>query len=159
VAQRVSHAGITRLGQYWLRAQLMHDHLHALIDVGGPSLSGIKREDWWKFETYLLHWLAALFVVVEGFNKLKLKDAEVQKLFNEHVGELKKVRHETYHFVVEEKVFPDAFHHQRLNWAEDLHDAVGAHLHELVNRVANIERFMEKRVKLKNPIGGKGAKV
>ena len=89
-----------------------------------------------------------MFVVVEGFNKLKLKDARVQKLFNEHVSDLKQMRHETYHFVVTANPRAGEVISQ-LNWAEELHDAVGNHLREIVNRRASVERFMEKRLKAK----------
>ena len=37
-------------------------------------------------------------MVVEGFNKLKLKDSRVQKLFKEQLGYLKQLRRATYHF-------------------------------------------------------------
>jgi hypothetical protein len=92
------------------------------------------------------HWLSALFVLVEGFNKVKLKDARVQRLFKEHIQHLKMVRHETYHFVLEE----GPSHREilgQLNWAEELHDAIGECIKEHVVLKMHVELFLEKRVK------------
>jgi hypothetical protein len=44
---------------------------------------------------FLFYSLSAQFVLVEGFKKLKLKDARVQKPFKAHIGHLKMVRHRT----------------------------------------------------------------
>jgi hypothetical protein len=100
VAQRISDGASERLARYWFRAQLMRKLVHWMVEES-DNLKTISKDEWWDFETFLLYWLSALFVVVEGFNKLKLKDARVQRLFKEHLKHLKKVRHETYHFVME----------------------------------------------------------
>jgi hypothetical protein len=117
-----------------------------LVEQYEPHLRGLNKDNWWEFETYLVHWVAALFVLVEGFNKLKLRDARVQSLFNANVGHLKASRHETYHFVVERAPFDRTIYkHGGLNWAEKLHDAIGEHVKEIVLRRAKVESFMEKR--------------
>jgi hypothetical protein len=83
-----------RLAEYWFRARLMHDLLHALMEAYDDDLRAIDKDGHsWEFLTYLDYWLSALFVVVEGFNKLKLKDARVQRLFSPHVSQLKELRH------------------------------------------------------------------
>jgi hypothetical protein len=148
---RPTEAEIQQLARYWWRAQVMHGHVWEMRERF-PNLEMKEMDDRWTFETYLLHWLAALFVLVEGFNKLGLRDREVQRLFNEHLGLLKQLRHQIYHFVPERGDVPEMLRHDRLNWAEELHDAIGVHVGELLNRKANIERFMEKRAKLK-PVG------
>ena len=51
---------------------------------------------------FLFYSASPQFVLVEGFKKLKLKDARVQKPSKAHIGHLKMVRHATYHFVHEE---------------------------------------------------------
>jgi hypothetical protein len=82
-----------RLAEYWFRARLMHDLLHALMEAYDDDLRAIDKDGHsWEFLTYLDYWLSALFVVVEGFNKLKLKDARVQRLFSPHVSQLKELR-------------------------------------------------------------------
>ena len=105
----------------------MRDHLHALIDHHDGEIDKVieaGRDT--ELETYLVFWLSGLFVVVEGFNKLNLKDARVQQLFNAHVGELKQLRHETYHFTLERS--PQAI--RNINWAEELHVAIGMFIDE-----------------------------
>ena len=79
----------------------MRDTVHSMVEQHEPGLKTLSKDDWWAFEMFLSYWLSALFVLVEGFNKLKLTDTRVQKLFKEHVRHLKMVRHTTYHFVLE----------------------------------------------------------
>jgi hypothetical protein len=127
----------------------MHDHVHALREHFGPELSKLRKKDWWEFETYLVYWLAALFVLVEGFNKLKLRDARVQALLKEPVGHLKELRHETYHFAAEQSPGGTKIIAQ-LNWAEDLHEALGAHIAEVIDEMAKIERSRKRKKKKKS---------
>jgi hypothetical protein len=105
MAQRIADNASNRLAKYWFRAELMRDIVHKVVGET-DDLKNLPKESWWEFETFLFYWLSALFVLVEGFNKLKLKDARVQKLFKAHVGHLKMVRHATYHFVLEEGPSP-----------------------------------------------------
>jgi hypothetical protein len=91
---------------------------------------------------FLVAVAAGLFVVIEGFNKLKLKDARVQRLFQSHIQHLKTSRHETYHFVVERSRGEII---SQLNWAEDLHKAIGS----------CIEAYVKKRAKDEEPAGRK----
>jgi hypothetical protein len=145
MAQRIADNASNRLAKYWFRAELMRDIVHTVVEET-DDLKNLPKESWWEFETFLFYWLSALFVLVEGFNKLKLKDARVQKLFKAHVGHLKMVRHATYHFVLEEGPSPREMLSQ-LNWAEELHDALGEHIKDVVRRKAQVERFLEKRAK------------
>jgi hypothetical protein len=96
--------GVRRLALYWNRARLMHHLLHQVKDAYDGDLYAIRAEKglaWVEFETFLLYWLAALFVCVEGFNKLRLNDPKVRKLFSAHVNDLKHLRHEVYHFTID----------------------------------------------------------
>ena len=140
---------VARLAQYWFRAKLMHDYLHAMKEECGGNLQTIYDEgNWWELNTYLSYWLSALFVVVEGFNKLKLKDARVQKCFKGHLRHLKAMRHETYHFVASidtnaTKVI------RELNWAEELHEAMGDFLQKYALTKADEEKRAKKALKRK----------
>jgi hypothetical protein len=138
---------VVRLSIYWLRAKLMHDLVHTILDANDRDLGKIEKEGGdLEFMTFLYHWLSGLFVVVEGFNKLRLRDARVQALFKEHLRHLKAMRHETYHFSLGPS--PDAiemFGSGRLNWAEELHEAIGLFLTQVVKRKALAERIMELR--------------
>src|SRR6266702_6716771 len=144
---KVSDAALRSLAQYWFRAQLMRGLTHKMK---GRYLSNVtKRREtafkkrFWEFDAYVSHWLSALFVVVEGFNKLKMYDVRVQKLFKENVGRLKQVRHETYHFSEKMATFEAMIGH--LNWAEELHEAIGEVIGEMVHRRSQVERFLEHR--------------
>ncbi len=140
---------IARLAEYWFRANLMHSLLHGLREEYDNDLDAIYQEGaWWEFSTFLDHWLSGLFVVVEGFNKLKIRDARVQKLFNAHLRDLKSIRHATYHYdtVVENRTKIIG----KLNWAEELHEAIGEVVKEKVERKAAVERFLEFRSKIQS---------
>ena len=122
---------VAGLAKYWFRARLMHELLHLRREGMGSGIANMRQDDWWEIETYLCFWLSALWVVVEGFNKLKLKDARVQRLFKEHMPQLKAFRHETYHFVATARQIPN---HKQLNWAEDLHEGISEFLSEYINK-------------------------
>jgi F0F1-type ATP synthase delta subunit len=98
---------------------------------------------------FLFYSLSAQFILVESFKKLKLKDARVQKPFKAHIGHLKMVRHATYHFVHRRRAEPREMFGQ-LNSAEELQDALGKHIREVVKHKAQVERFLEVRVKPRN---------
>jgi hypothetical protein len=83
MAQRIPDRSIARLSKYLFRAQMMRDTAHSMVEQHEPGLKTLSKDDWWEFETFLFYWLSALFVLVEGFNKLKLKDTRIQKLFKE----------------------------------------------------------------------------
>lgn len=120
----------------------MHGFLHAMRDEYKGDLKQIYEDDrWWEFETYLLYWLSALFVVVEGFNKLGLKDVRVQRLFNERLPLLKKLRHMTYHFDLEQRMYPGM-----LNWAEELRDAIHHVLVEYADLQDELQSDKETRL-------------
>jgi hypothetical protein len=72
-----------------------------------------------------------------------------RSLFKAHIGHLKMVRHALNHFVLEEGPSPREMFGQ-LNWAEELHDALGEHIREVVKRKAQVEWFLEVRVKPRN---------
>jgi hypothetical protein len=128
----ISEEAYYRLAQYWGRAQIMRGLMHNLIDEHGGDIQQVMDEGYGlRLETYMSFWMAALFVSVEGFNKLKIKDADVQKLFNAHVGELKELRHITYHFSLSNEEGRHAI--SAINWAEELHVAIGTHLEKHVD--------------------------
>ena len=146
MGQRIPDRSIGRLSKYLFRAELMRDIVHSMVEQRGPGLKGLSKDNWWEFETFLFYWLSALFVLVEGFNKLKLKDTRVKKLFKEHIRHLKMVRHSTYHFVLEEGPSHIEMIRQ-LNWAEQLHNAIADHVKEVIRRKAHVEAILEKRTK------------
>lgn len=134
----ISDDAYNRLAQYWGRAQIMRGLLHGLINEHGNDIQKLMDDGYGlRLETYLSFWMAGLFVTVEGFNKLRIKDVDVQRLFNAHVGELKELRHETYHFTLSRDEGGGAI--RAINWAEELHVALGTHLEKHVD-IAGIDR-------------------
>jgi hypothetical protein len=134
---------VTRLTEYWLRAELMQEHLYEMDKVYKGDIDAMRKDGvLWRYDTYLGFWLASLFVVVEGFRKLKLRDKEVLRLFNSHVSELKLFRHDTYHFTLIGKLKGVSVINQ-LNWVDDLHDAIGRCLSGTLNRALNKQKAQE----------------
>jgi hypothetical protein len=127
----VSQEALDRLAGYWGRAQIMRRHFQDFIDSYGGINKAVAKGNGLRLETYLSFWMAALFVAVEGFNKLKLKDPRVQKLFKEHLHDLKQLRHETYHFTVSRENGRKAM--SAINWVEELHIALGLFIERHVN--------------------------
>jgi len=71
----ISQETYDRLAQYWGRAQIMRRHFQDFIESYGGMSEAVAKGNGLRLETYLSFWMAGLFVAVEGFNKLKLKDA------------------------------------------------------------------------------------
>jgi hypothetical protein len=134
----ISEEAYYRLATYWGRAQIMRRHFKDFTDYYGGIPGAVANGNCLRLETYLSFWMAALFVTVEGFNKLKLKDKKVQKLFDKHVGDLKELRHETYHFSLSKEKGRNGV--KAINWVEKLHVAIGMHLEKHVN-IDGIDRW------------------
>ena len=144
-----------RLVHYWMSAEIMRNHLRELIDSYDGDVSAAGEEQGYEFTTYLAFWLSALFVVVEGFNKSKLKDARIQRLFTEHLHDLKAMRHETFHFIP----VREAYGHRvisKMSWASELHDAIGEHLSEVAKEEARKEREKARLNRKRRSVGKKG---
>jgi hypothetical protein len=134
---KIPEEALNRLAEYWGRAQIMRRHFQDYINSHGGIPRAVAEGNGLRLQTYLSFWMAALFVAVEGFNKLKLKDAHVQKLFREHLNDLKQLRHETYHFNVSREKGGKAI--KAINWAEELHVALGLFIEQHVD-IRGIDR-------------------
>jgi hypothetical protein len=133
--------GIKRLCEYWYRADLMHHNMHIVMHFYDNDLQALRRSDgFWEFKTYLDYWLAGLYVVFEGMNKLKLRDEGIKRLHNPNIGLLKKFRDGTYH--LSRKTEPVS-----MDWAEELHEALGDFLRERIEEVAALERHLKKQAR------------
>ena len=122
----ITQEAYDRLAQYWGRAQIMRGLLDDLIEANDRIEKTLEAGYGLRLETYLSFWMAGLFVTVEGFNKLGVKDPQVQTLFNAHLNSLKELRHETYHFSVARGNGAKAI--AAINWVEDLHVTLGLFL-------------------------------
>jgi hypothetical protein len=133
---------IVRLLAYWLRAKLMHEHLHTLIRIYSDRpgqgrlivIARIFREGrQLEFETYLSYWLSALFVIEQGLAKLQLNTGEVYALFAEHARALKKLRQETYDFSVGTEGLDEMV--RQLEWCERLHSTIRNRIGEIAQQL------------------------
>jgi hypothetical protein len=140
---------IARLAEYWLRARLMHQLMHLILERYDRDVEKVFKKERLEFETFLTYWLSGLFVVVEGFNKLRLKDVRVQKLFKGHLRYLKAMRHETYHFSFEKGGGDVDELFKQMNWAEELHEAIGDSIREQLNRKVKEEARGDRASKRK----------
>ena len=148
MAKRRGSSGdaIARLGEYFIRAKIMHELMELMLDEFVGDIHLVEKQGHWiEFETYMCFWLAGLFVVVEGFNKLKLKDKRVQKLFVTHLQELKALRHEIYHFTLKRDAGSVI---AQIGWAKDLHHALGDYIHQNLQRKLKAERQARREARL-----------
>lgn len=119
-----------RLYDYWKNAEVMHRHFIELMEQYDGQLDAMIAEgQHWRFGAYLGFWLTSLYVVVEGFNKLGLKEPTVQRLFNAHLHDLKAMRHEMCHFQLSEAARGRDIINN-MGWAEELHVAIGRYIDE-----------------------------
>ncbi|MGC1322498.1 MAG: hypothetical protein WA849_09965 [Candidatus Udaeobacter sp.] len=76
---------------------------------------------------FMLYWYAGLYVVIEGFQKLKLHDPKIDPLLQSpNVAALKKVRHATFHFqkeFVSPKIYPFLQGKDSVPWVRSLTEA------------------------------------
>src|SRR5882757_2733615 len=123
--RRTLNDPILALCEYFLRARVMHNLTHEMRSIFFQSTEEEKSDLWVEFSTYYSYWLSGLFVVAEGFQTLGLKSPKIEKLIVEHIDELRLFRNATFHFQktpAKHVQFHDGTAN-RLNWAEELHDA------------------------------------
>jgi hypothetical protein len=116
---------VRALSVYWLRADVMLSLVQASEDAWLADAAKHKTE----FETYIAFWLSALYVVVDGFRKLKLDASEVPGLSDERVDTLRLFRNGCFHYQPDyEKLVPFlSFDLEAFDWAEQLHRQFGAY--------------------------------
>ena len=116
------------LHKYYLWASRMKSHAQG---CGPQPPSGLEQKVWrQQMISYAALWLSLLFVVAEGWDELKLQDAEVDALLQSpHRDLLRRFRNGAFHF--QPKYFDDRFmdffvSDEPLEWAKSLHEAIGA---------------------------------
>jgi hypothetical protein len=123
---------ILKLSGYFVKADRMHDLVHWMRDEYTIPVIFTRRDGTkLQFEAYLDFWLAGLFVVVEGFNKLRLQDDAIRRLLKQDIGRLKLFRDETYHFSPGPPK-SNQFLVDSINWAEDLHEAFADYFRDYI---------------------------
>jgi hypothetical protein len=106
----------------------MHQLVHFLLDELGSIDAIWKQGHDLEFATYMSFWLSSLFVTVEGYNRLRLKNEKIDGILNHNVRALKSFRDNTWHFVTDVQICASFFEGGKLNWAEALHEAFREYL-------------------------------
>ena len=86
---------------------------------------------------FLSHWYATLYVVTEGWDRLKLKDPKIDALLKSpNIEMLKRYRHGVYHFqktYFDQHYMPFMTSRDSVQWVRDLHQALFAYLNVWFN--------------------------
>ena len=84
------------LHRYFIWADRMRLHFETLLKESEST----KKQRTIDEQLYISYWYAGLYVVIEGWNTLKLKDKTVDNLLGqkEYVGLLKRYRNGVFHY-------------------------------------------------------------
>jgi hypothetical protein len=94
------NTAIFSLHKYWIRANLMRMHFYQELDRVQAEHDGpdVNFTDEFDLRAYMDYWYSAVYVVIEGYKKLKLDDGGIDELLTSHnVYRLQLYRHGTYH--------------------------------------------------------------
>jgi hypothetical protein len=93
-----SPAKVFTLHRYFIVADKMR-HLFDRFHLDHPGL-GVDSDDWTEASVFMNLWYGTLFVVVEGWRKLRLDDASVDACLAREtmVRRLEAARNGTFHF-------------------------------------------------------------
>jgi hypothetical protein len=117
------------LHRYYLWANRMFGHVMSLPDM--PKDAGIEKRLWFQASfAYMAMWLSLLYVVVEGWEELKLQDDKVSELLTSPNRDvLRRLRNGAFHFQPDyfDKRFTDFLDlkGETAQWARALHGAIG----------------------------------
>lgn len=109
---------------YFLPCDLMHQHaleIRSRLDKG-EMRAGLPEQ----YITYMLYWLAGLFVVAEGWRELKTDEPSIDKMLTEHWDSLRRFRNAVFHFQLTDRKHVQFFDLDKFNWATRLHLAIRA---------------------------------
>lgn len=101
------------LHRYYIAANRMRVHFDGLLQTGADD-----RKSRLETRLYLSYWYAGLYVVVEGWKGLDLKDPEIDGLLqHKNVALLKRFRNGVFHF---QKKYNDARFSSLIQDGEDV---------------------------------------
>jgi hypothetical protein len=76
------------------------------------------------YGVFMYYWYSALYVVIEGFKELRLRDAKIEALLqSQNVDALKRLRNATFHFqkeFISRKIFPFLASKDSTEWIRSL---------------------------------------
>jgi hypothetical protein len=142
----VSDEAIASLHKYYLRATHMYGHFQDAVrrvaEVHGKNWRAVppNTDEHFALYMYMDYFYAALFVVLEGYEKLGLSDPDTEALLDQAlISKLRRQRKGAYHYVV--KYYSPE--HMALvvtpgsaEWARNLYYALG---HFLLRELARIK--------------------
>lgn len=127
---------VVALHKYFIRANKMRTDFDELLKVNGPA----KQLD---LDICMSYWYAGLYVVIEGWNELKLNDAKIDTLLKmaEFVGLLRRYRNGVFHFQADyfDKRFVDVLSQEKdyVKWIRKLNSELGRFFLEWFKRYDN----------------------
>lgn len=90
---------LASLYRYFIWADRLREHFDRTVEVNKASEASTERMWADDYGLFMAHWYGALYVVVEGWKALGLKDPLVDKLLESpNVELLKRFRHGAFHF-------------------------------------------------------------
>jgi len=115
----------------------------------------------WHFYALMSQWYASVWVVVEGWHELNLKDDVVDRLLNgwaDYCKLLKQYRHCVYHYQknIMDKRFIDLLQKgdEHVLWISVLHDEFQRFFWEWPQKITNLKEYQEEiRETIKESIG------
>lgn len=125
-------AKLHTLHRYWIWANRLHQNFDAALErFGVPKADGVGLVGWFANDPglFMSYWYAALFVVVEGFKELNLRDAKLDALLQSpNVEFLRRYRNGVDHF--QEDYFDRRFTEimgppESATWVRNLHSEFG----------------------------------
>ena len=107
---------------YFVPCEVMYQHVHRLKPAAILSTDeGTRNAAAQEFISFFLFWFASLFVVAEGWKTLKVCDAKIDKMIDEHFDSLRLIRNAVFHFQRGDQKHQQFFDMDKFNWAEKLH--------------------------------------
>ena len=107
---------------YFVPCDFMHEHF---LRLKGPFFAGGATPE--ECITFMLYWLASLFVVAEGWKKLKIIEPTIDPIIDTHWDGLRRFRNAVFHFQPHDRKQIEFFDVAKFNWAEELHSALRAY--------------------------------
>ena len=115
--------------------EVFEDALRRLGGFSQNQMNAFFVDDRGQFMSY---WYAALYVVVEGYQELRLSDPEIDRLIRSpHVELLRRYRNGVFHY--QKKYFDEQFSGfmgppETVEWVRSLSSELGRYFHEQIDK-------------------------
>jgi hypothetical protein len=106
---------------YFVPCELMHQQINSLKAEFFANDEQHSQADQEIFISFMLYWLASLFVVIEGWKSLKIGEPQIDKMIDEHWDSLRLFRNAVFHFQPHDRKRIQFFDVEKFNWANEMH--------------------------------------